>query len=82
MRDADRATGIPYATWSNVETREGHDPQLSTVQRLADALGVDVCELVSAPVFPDGPAPAEPAEPDIPADPGRKRAKRGRRRDT
>jgi len=38
-READRATGIPYATWQNIEVR-GTIPTIATLTRIAEALEV------------------------------------------
>ena len=46
-RDADRETGIPYATWQNIELR-GTIPTIATLTLIADKLGVSEMELVSA----------------------------------
>lgn len=51
---ADRGTGVPAATWENIETR-GKDPYLSTLQRIRDALGVSIEELLDGI---SGPGPA------------------------
>jgi hypothetical protein len=46
-READRATGIPYATWQNIEVR-GTIPTLETLSRIAEALGVPELVLINA----------------------------------
>lgn len=54
-READRITGISADTWKNIELR-GTDPQLSTVQRIVEALGIPAEELIAAPVRRKEPA--------------------------
>lgn len=46
-RDADRATGISYSNWQNIEVR-GTQPTLATLTRLAAALDVSDFELSRA----------------------------------
>jgi hypothetical protein len=46
-READRATGIPYSTWQNIEVRD-QLPSLVTLTRIAEALEIDEIDLVRA----------------------------------
>lgn len=66
MRDADRATGIPYSTWQNLELR-GTEPTLTTLTLLADKLEVSELELLNAwRVSQGGPVPTDPPPEDTP----------------
>ena len=46
-READRITGIPYATWQNIEVR-GTIPTIATLTRIAEALDVPEHEILNA----------------------------------
>lgn len=76
---ADRKTGVPAATWENMESR-GKDPYLSTIQAIRDALGVTTSELLDGVSGPGaaqgGPVPRENPPRDTPPTP-RPRRRRG-----
>ena len=48
VRTLARRAGMSYTFLSNVENGKA-DPSLSTLRRLAKALGVTVCELIEEP---------------------------------
>jgi len=59
-KDADRATdgNVPEDTWKNIETK-GTDPRLSTLQKMQEALGVSIHELLDGVSGP-GPTDTKP----------------------
>jgi hypothetical protein len=80
-READRATGIPYATWQNIEVR-GTIPTLATLTRIAEALDVpEQLVLNAARVSEAARAQAKSAPPVEEAKPivSRRRSTRDRR---
>lgn len=46
LRQLEQLSGVDYSTISKIETGESRSPKLETIVRLAQALGVDLSELV------------------------------------
>lgn len=46
LRQLERLSGVDYSTISKIETGESRSPKLETIVRLAQALGVDLSELI------------------------------------
>ena len=47
-----RRTQLTYMTLWRLETGAEHNPTIDTLYRLANALGADICELLSPPHSP------------------------------
>lgn len=46
LRQLEQLSGVDYSTISKIETGESRSPKLETIVRLAQALGVDLSELI------------------------------------
>lgn len=46
LRQLEQLSGVDYSTISKLETGESRSPRLETIVRLAQALGVDLSELI------------------------------------
>nr|BAL52703.1 XRE family transcriptional regulator [uncultured prokaryote] len=46
LRQLEQLSGVDYSTISKLETGESRNPRLETIVRLAQALGVDLSELI------------------------------------
>lgn len=46
LRQLEQLSGVDYSTISKIETGESRSPKLETIVRLAQALGVNLSELI------------------------------------